>query len=135
MKSLKGKLAVVTGAGSGIGRALALNLAQRGCRVAASDINREAARITAAPATVIHARIEDVTPFPADVVVARALAPLDKLLGFASPFLGKTGVGLFLKGQDVVTELEEATRYWKFEAETVPSLHCRQERTCRHRIT
>ncbi|MGQ0696724.1 MAG: SDR family NAD(P)-dependent oxidoreductase [Panacagrimonas sp.] len=46
MKSLKGKLAVVTGAGSGIGRALALNLAQRGCRVAASDINREAAAET-----------------------------------------------------------------------------------------
>ena len=42
MKSLKGKVAAVTGAGSGIGRALAIDLAQRGCRVAASDIQTDA---------------------------------------------------------------------------------------------
>ena len=42
MKSLKGKLAAVTGAGSGIGRAVAIDLARRGCRVAASDIQAEA---------------------------------------------------------------------------------------------
>ena len=46
MKSLKGKVAAVTGAGSGIGRALAIDLAQRGCRVAASDIQAEAAAET-----------------------------------------------------------------------------------------
>jgi NAD(P)-dependent dehydrogenase (short-subunit alcohol dehydrogenase family) len=46
LKSLKGKVAAVTGAGSGIGRALALDLAQRGCRVAASDIQAEAAAET-----------------------------------------------------------------------------------------
>ncbi len=46
MKTLKGKLAVVTGAGSGIGRALALNLAKRGCRVAASDLQSEAVAAT-----------------------------------------------------------------------------------------
>lgn len=42
MKSLKGKLAAVTGAGSGIGRSVALDLARRGCRVAASDIQEAA---------------------------------------------------------------------------------------------
>lgn len=42
MKSLKGKLAAVTGAGSGIGRAVAIDLARRGCRVAASDIQADA---------------------------------------------------------------------------------------------
>ena len=35
---LAGKTAVVTGAGSGIGRALALGLAARGCHLALSDI-------------------------------------------------------------------------------------------------
>src|SRR5690554_6429018 len=39
MKDLKNKVAVVTGAGSGIGRALANVLAAKGCRLALSDVN------------------------------------------------------------------------------------------------
>lgn len=39
MKSFSGKVAAVTGAGSGIGRALALSLARRGCHLALSDID------------------------------------------------------------------------------------------------
>lgn len=39
MSGISGKVAVVTGAGSGIGRALALGLAQRGSRLALSDVN------------------------------------------------------------------------------------------------
>ena len=39
MKSLKDKVAVVTGAGSGIGRALAVNLAGKGARLALSDVD------------------------------------------------------------------------------------------------
>jgi NAD(P)-dependent dehydrogenase (short-subunit alcohol dehydrogenase family) len=39
MKSFDGKVAVVTGAGSGIGRALALDLARRGARLALSDVD------------------------------------------------------------------------------------------------
>ena len=48
LKSFQGRLAVVTGAGSGIGRALALDLARRGCRVAACDIQPEAVEGTVA---------------------------------------------------------------------------------------
>lgn len=39
MKNLKGKVAAITGAGSGIGQALAVELAKHGCHVAISDIN------------------------------------------------------------------------------------------------
>ena len=41
MTAVAGKVAVVTGAGSGIGRALAVELAARGARLALSDVNEE----------------------------------------------------------------------------------------------
>jgi NADP-dependent 3-hydroxy acid dehydrogenase YdfG len=47
MKGFRGKVCVVTGAGSGIGRALALELGRRGARLAISDVNVEAAADTA----------------------------------------------------------------------------------------
>ena len=48
MNEFEGKVAVVTGAGSGIGEAVALLLAQRGARVVATDIDEAAARKVAA---------------------------------------------------------------------------------------
>ena len=48
MKSFQGKVAAITGAGSGMGRALAVNLAKQGCHVAISDINAEPLAETAA---------------------------------------------------------------------------------------
>lgn len=73
------------------------------------------------PATVHNARAEALS-LKVDVVTARAVAPLTRLLGFAEPYLKRGAVGLFLKGQDVASELTEATRYWKFELELTPSL-------------
>jgi NAD(P)-dependent dehydrogenase (short-subunit alcohol dehydrogenase family) len=47
VKSFNGKVAAITGAGSGIGRALALALARSGCRVALSDIDAAGLAATA----------------------------------------------------------------------------------------
>jgi NAD(P)-dependent dehydrogenase (short-subunit alcohol dehydrogenase family) len=47
MSSVRGKVCVVTGAGSGIGRALALDLAGRGARLAISDVDEAALDETA----------------------------------------------------------------------------------------
>jgi NAD(P)-dependent dehydrogenase (short-subunit alcohol dehydrogenase family) len=47
MRDLNGKVAVITGAGSGIGQALALALADEGCQVAICDIDRKGLERTA----------------------------------------------------------------------------------------
>jgi 16S rRNA (guanine527-N7)-methyltransferase len=57
-----------------------------------------------------------------DVVSARALAPLEKLIGYASPLLKTGAVGLFPKGQDVEAELTAASKSWTIEADLVPSV-------------
>ena len=85
---------------------------------------REAVRITGVPATVHPERIEnfgDSFGGNADVVTARALAPLKSLCDQAFPLLAKGAIGLFLKGQDVEAELTEAAKYWTVEAGLKPS--------------
>ncbi|HEX2745401.1 MAG TPA: SDR family NAD(P)-dependent oxidoreductase [Streptosporangiaceae bacterium] len=54
--SFTGKLAVVTGGGSGMGRELVRQLAAQGCSVAACDLNAEAVTVTAATAWADPAR-------------------------------------------------------------------------------
>jgi 16S rRNA (guanine527-N7)-methyltransferase len=86
---------------------------------------REAARVTDASATVHTGRIEmlaDAMPALAvDVVTARALAPLARLLELAQPFLAAGATGYFLKGQDMDAELTEAAKSWRLRVERHPS--------------
>ena len=122
------------GAGAGFpGLVIACALAdQGGGRVDLVEANsrkaaflREAARVLAVPAIVHCARIEEFVPRwseSADVVTARALAPLPRLLDYAAPALEKGAQGLFLKGQDVEAELTEAAKSWNIAAELVPSV-------------
>jgi 16S rRNA (guanine527-N7)-methyltransferase len=71
--------------------------------------------------TIENARIEDLPRKPHDVVTARALAPLPLLLSHAWPLRAPNGVCLFLKGQNVGSELTEAHKSWKIDASQVPS--------------
>jgi NAD(P)-dependent dehydrogenase (short-subunit alcohol dehydrogenase family) len=70
MKPLTGKVCVVTGAGSGIGRGLALELATRGGRLAISDINAET---LAATETAVRARGAEVESYVLDVACREAV--------------------------------------------------------------
>jgi 16S rRNA (guanine527-N7)-methyltransferase len=75
-----------------------------------------------APGTKVHrGRIEAIPPIPADVVTARALADLDKLLGYASRFLSPGGICLFLKGSRAGDELTLAGQRWRMAIETFPN--------------
>ena len=56
------------------------------------------------------------------VVTARAFAALPLLLNLAGPFINRGAVGLFHKGQDVDTELNEAAKTWKISYEKHPSV-------------
>jgi 16S rRNA (guanine527-N7)-methyltransferase len=85
---------------------------------------REAIRVTRAPAMVEPVRIEDFArnqELKVDVVTARALAPLDRLLQLAYPWIERGAQGLFLKGQDVEAELTKASKYWTIAASLVAS--------------
>lgn len=85
---------------------------------------RTAARLTGARAEVLEGRIEEQAPAfrgIAEVVTARALAPLATLIGWGRDLLTSGTLGLFPKGQDVEAELTEASKYWRFDADIVPS--------------
>jgi len=85
---------------------------------------REVARQTSARVKVHAARIETFgeTFHPApEVVSARALAPLDRLLDWAFPLFDSRTVGLFLKGQGLSDELISARKGWIFNFDVIPS--------------
>jgi 16S rRNA (guanine527-N7)-methyltransferase len=81
----------------------------------------EAARVTGAPVTVICERIEVAKTVPAPLVTARALAPLDRLIGLALPHLAPGGVCLFPKGRTAAAELTQARTLWQMEVATFAS--------------
>lgn len=86
---------------------------------------RAAARQLDLPATVHCQRIEQFSRDfngRADVVTARALAPLERLLPLAAPLLKTHGIGLFLKGQDIAAELTVASKCWNIDAVVEPSV-------------
>jgi 16S rRNA (guanine527-N7)-methyltransferase len=58
-------------------------------------------------------RIESAKPEAFDVVTARALAPLPRLLPYAQRFWGPHTIGLFLKSQNVGPELTESLKCWR----------------------
>jgi 16S rRNA (guanine527-N7)-methyltransferase len=85
---------------------------------------RQAVRETGAPAVIHAERIETAGP-PlrpvADVITARALAPLDRLCHLVAPILKKGAQALLMKGQDIEAELTMAAKYWNIDFDIVPS--------------
>jgi len=79
-----GKVCVVTGAGSGIGRATAIGLAGRGGRLVVADVNADAAasvvaEITAAGGTAIAVTADMTDPRQIDAMLDRAVETYGRL--------------------------------------------------------
>jgi 2-hydroxycyclohexanecarboxyl-CoA dehydrogenase len=104
MRGLDGRVALVTGAASGIGRAVALRLGDEGCRVAAVDLNLEGARATAAELGDRGCALQ------ADVAY---LSAMRAAVAAAEDELGPVGVLVSCAGWDVVQPfVESAEETW-----------------------
>ena len=108
MKQLKGKVAAVTGAGSGIGRALAVALAREGCDLALSDINETGLNETVTQASAIGVRVHAQRLDVADRDAVYAWADnVVRELGKVNLIFNNAGVS--------VSETVEAISYENFE--------------------
>jgi len=118
------------GAGAGLpGVVLAVMLKDRpGARVHLVESMTKRCRFLHAAAEALDLPVEihnaraEALDLKVDVVTARACAPMVRLLGFAQPYLRRGAEGWFLKGQDVASEIAEASTYWNFQSDLRPSL-------------
>ena len=83
---------------------------------------RAALRECDASARIVTERIEALPGLSADILSARALAPLDRLLAHCETHLAIGGTALFPKGARVDEEVAEARKKWSFECEFIPSV-------------
>ena len=82
---------------------------------------REAIRVAQVDAEVHATRAETLGIAPANVITARGLAPLTRLLVLAEPLLLPGGICLFPKGRTVEDELTVARREWHMQVECFAS--------------
>jgi len=83
---------------------------------------REVIRVTGANVTVHNKRIEKVDDIKTDVISARALASLSKLLDYANPFLKEDTICIFPKGKRFEEELTELKYVWYIKEHRVTSV-------------
>lgn len=86
-----------------------------------STFLRQAAKTLSLSVEVLTNRAESLKAVGADVLSARALAPLKDLLPFAIQHLASNGVAIFPKGARHVDEVRAARQAWHFDLESHPS--------------
>ena len=79
---------------------------------------RAVSRETGVGFDVLAERIEDVAPQAADIVSARALAPLPELLPLVARHLSPSGKALLMKGAGHADEVANALERWRFDCDT-----------------
>lgn len=76
---------------------------------------RQVIRELSLNAQVLTDRIESVVPQNADIVTARALAPLPDLIALAQRHMADDASAIFLKGAQAAKEVAEARRSYQFD--------------------
>jgi 16S rRNA (guanine527-N7)-methyltransferase len=120
------RILVDLGSGAGLPGLVLAMLGVIGVHLVESDSRkcaflREAARITATQVVLHPRRFEEIRGMTADVVTARACAPLPKLLDHAAHFIDRHSILLFLKGQNLGEELTQARKVWNMREMLHPS--------------
>ncbi|MHA1544095.1 MAG: 16S rRNA (guanine(527)-N(7))-methyltransferase RsmG [Alphaproteobacteria bacterium] len=83
---------------------------------------RAVCRATEVGAEILQSKVEDLSPFPVDIVTSRALAPVEQLLEWGAPFLGEGGEFWLLKGETGDQELTLAMKNNNMKSEIFQSL-------------
>jgi 16S rRNA (guanine527-N7)-methyltransferase len=83
---------------------------------------QSAAHALALPVQVLPQRAEQAPPQGADVVTARAMAPLVALLPHVARHVSPTGCAILPKGRNHAQELEAARAEWHFDCTAQPSV-------------
>ena len=73
------------------------------------------------PVTVHTARAEALSPLEADIITARAFAPLPRLFDYAAPHLKPASILILPKGESADKEIKEARSHWNFDVEAFKS--------------
>jgi 3-oxoacyl-[acyl-carrier protein] reductase len=99
---LDGKVAVVTGGGSGLGEAIALRLAAAGARVAVLEVNMDAAQLTAelVGGVAVHADVSD------SASVDGAAADVEQTLGPIDVWVNNAGIAAVAQAQRIAEAAE-----------------------------
>ena len=87
-----------------------------------TDFVRQIIKELSLTAKIQNKRIEKPPTSQHDIIVSRALAPLVKLLTYARMYSNKNTTLLFLKGRNVISEIDKATKVYLFEFEKIKSL-------------
>ena len=123
----KNKSILDVGSGAGFPGLVLVLMGARNVTLIESDTKkcmflREVLRQTGKRANIVNCRIEEYGHREFDIVTARALAPMERLLSYVKPYFGAHTKGLFPKGEQVDEELTKAMKQWKLEVSRVPSI-------------